>query len=167
MAQLFGLLSTVISSDSVSSAAETTASNGGGMLSRLFGNSAMVIVLYCVVIFAIIWLMSKPEKKKREAQEKQRLQMKPGDPIVLKSGIYGTIVEVTAECFIVEFGTNRGVRVPMMKEAVARIMEPNLTDTPTVEPEPEKKGLFGRKKATPAQEAKEATPTEVTDDTEK
>ena len=166
MDQILALLSTVISSESASAGAEAAAtSEGGGFLSGLFGGSGMIIVVYCIVIFGIIWLMSKPEKKKREAQEKQRQQMKPGDPIVLKSGIYGTIVEVTAECFIVEFGTNRGVRIPVMKEAVARIMEPNLSDTPTPEPVKEKRGLFGRKKTVPT-EAAEATP-QVEDDTEK
>lgn len=144
MNQLVYLLSTVISPESAGAAGDAaTGAAQPGLFATIMSKPGLVIVIYCVVIFGIIWIMSKPEKKKQQQQEKEREGIKPGDPVVLKSGIYGTVTDVTAECFIVEFGTNKGVRIPIMKEAVAAVREPNLTDTPTVAPKKEKKGLFG------------------------
>ena len=162
LSQMVALLSTKIDGSATTT---TTSSSSGGFLSGLFGNSGLVVVLYCVVIFGIVWLMSKPGKKKQQAMEEQRNKIKPGDPVVLKSGIYGTVVEVTAECFIVEFGMNRGVRIPIMKEAISTVREPNLSDTPTPQPVKEKRGLFGRKKVEEPQKEEVPEKQDVTDET--
>ena len=73
----------------------------------------------------------------------------------LNGADYLNVVDVTAECYIVEFGMNRGVRVPVLKSEIAYVKEPNLSNKVEEPVEEEKTGLFGRKK-----KAKEETKAE-------
>ena len=138
---------------SAGAAAETTtqAAAGGGL-------SMSWIFIYIIVIFAAMYFMSiRPQKKRQRQMEEMRTKIKPGDSVLCNTGMYGRVVDVTAECFIVEFGMNKGVRVPVIKSEIAMVKEPNLSNKEEPEPEEEKKGLFGRKKkaAEPAPKAEE------------
>ena len=75
-----------------------------------------------------------------------RENIKIGDPVLLANGMFGKVVDITAECYVIEFGTNRGVRIPVIKQEVYAKKEPNLSNKPEEEPVPEKKPLFGSKK---------------------
>ncbi len=55
-------------------------------------------------------------------------KIKPGDSVLCNTGMYGKVVDVTAECYIVEFGMNKGVRVPVIKSEIALVKEPNLSN---------------------------------------
>lgn len=130
-------------------AAATTANTTAQAAPSLMQNPMMMIVLYCVVIFGALYFFSiKPQKKREKAAEQMRNQIKPGDSVLLNNGMYGRIVDVTAECFIIEFGTNKGIRIPVIKQEIAGVREPNLTNKveEVVEEKPEKKSLFGKKK---------------------
>ena len=135
---------------SAGAAAETTTQAAGGGLSMSW------IFIYIIVIFAAMYFMSiRPQKKRQRQMEEMRTKIKPGDSVLCNTGMYGRVVDVTAECFIVEFGMNKGVRVPVIKSEIAMVKEPNLSNKEEPEPEEEKKGLFGRKKPAPkAEEAK-------------
>ncbi len=139
---LSGTSSVVGSGASTSGAAEGTTQAAGGFLS----NPVMMIVVYCVVIFGALYFFSIRPQKKREAEaEAMRSVIKVGDPVLLNNGMFGTIADVTAECFVVEFGTNKGIRIPVLKQEVALVREPNLSNKevePVVEEKP-KKSLFG------------------------
>lgn len=113
-------------------------SSGGGM------SPIMMIILYCIVIFAVFYIFSiKPQKKKDKEQQDMRNAIKVGDSVLLSTGFYGKVVDVTAECYIIEFGTNKGIRIPVVKQSVYAVKEPNLTNKVEEEPVPEKKSLFG------------------------
>lgn len=112
----------------------------------LMGNPLSVILIYCVVIFGALYFFSiRPQKKREASFEKMRSSIKVGDSVLLANGMYGRVVDVTAECFIVELGINKGIRIPVVKQEVAAIREPNLTNKPieVEEPVKQKKGLFG------------------------
>ncbi len=131
-------------------------SSGGGM------SPIMMIVFYCIVIFAVFYFFSiKPQRKKDKEQQDMRNSIKVGDSVLLSTGFYGKVVDVTAECYIIEFGTNKGIRIPVVKQSVYAVKEPNLTNKVEEEPVPEKKSLFGgfRKK----EKATEEKTTEETD----
>lgn len=134
--------SVVGSGASTSGAAENTAQAAGGF----FSNPVMVVVIYCVVIFGVFYLFSVKPQKKREAEaEAMRSVIKVGDPVLLNNGMFGTVADITAECFVIEFGTNKGIRIPVLKQEVALVREPNLSNKeaqPVVEEKP-KKSLFG------------------------
>lgn len=132
----FSLLSTVVSGAASSSSGSSTAAGG-------FNNPMMLILMYCVVIFGVMYFFSiKPQKKKQAAMEEMRKSIGVDDSVLLANGMYGKIVDVTAECYIIEFGTNRGVRIPVLKQEVYAKREPNLTNKVEEVAVPEKKSLF-------------------------
>ncbi len=143
--------------DAATSAAADSAAGaatGGGL-------SMSWIFIYIIVIFVAMYFMSiRPQKKRQKELEEMRNKIKPGDSVLCNTGMYGKVVDITAECYIVEFGMNKGVRVPVVKSEIALVKEPNLSnkeEEPAVE---EKKGLFGFKKKkaeAPAEEAKTET----------
>ena len=123
-------------------ASGSSTSSSGGFLSGM--NPIVMVVLYCVVILAIFYIFSiKPQRKKDKALQEMRESIKVGDSVLLSTGFYGKVVDVTAECYIIEFGTNKGIRIPVVKQSVYAVKEPNLTNKPEEEPVPEKKPLFG------------------------
>ncbi|HCT65033.1 MAG TPA: preprotein translocase subunit YajC [Lachnospiraceae bacterium] len=142
----FSLLSTVVSGAASSSSSGSTASTTtlGGL------NPVVLIILYCVVIFGVMYVFSvRPQKKKTAAIEEMRKSIAVDDSVLLANGMYGKIVDITAECYIIEFGTNRGVRIPVLKQEVYAKKEPNLTNKVEEVEVPEKKsllGAFGKKK---------------------
>jgi len=141
----FSLLSTVVSGAASSSSGSSSSSTAIGGL-----NPIVLILLYCVVIFGVMYFFSvRPQKKKTAAMEEMRKSISVDDSVLLANGMYGKIVDVTAECYIVEFGTNRGVRIPVLKQEVYAKREPNLTNKVEEIAVPERKSLlsaFGKKK---------------------
>ena len=132
-------------SETAANAAKEVTRNSSGSL--FGGNTAITIVIYCVFIFAIMYFITiRPRKKEEAKMEAERETLKVGDWIVLNNGMYGIIAEICANVFVCEFGTNRAVRVPVLKNQVIKATEPNLSNRILEEPveeEPKKKGLFG------------------------
>ncbi len=149
-------VNTVVST--TEAAAETTTTTSS---SSSFGVSW--ILIYIVVIFAAMYFMSiRPQRKRQKELEQMRNQIKPGDSVLCNTGMYGRVVDVTAECYIIEFGMNKGVRVPVVKSEVAYVREPNLSNKAPEPVEEEKTGLFGRKKK--KEEPKAETTTTTSDE---
>ena len=74
--------------------------------------------------------------------------LKVGDNVVTSSGFFGKIVEIGQDAIVLEFGSNRGVRIPIRKTDIVGIKEPIMTP-PHVkegfdEEKPKKKGFFSR-----------------------
>ncbi|WP_317853971.1 preprotein translocase subunit YajC [Chakrabartyella piscis] len=139
----YNLLSTTITAGS----GTTTSSSSSSLFST--SNPAVLVIGYCVLLFAVMYFFSiRPNKKKEQQLAEQRNAIAVGDSIVTNNGMFGKVVDVTYECFIVEFGMNKGVRVPVLKGEVFAKREPNLSnEAPVVEEAPvKKKGLFSRKK---------------------
>ena len=132
-------------------AAEGTATGGAmemGFLGGLFeGNPMMLILIYFVAFVLIMYFLSiRPNQKKEKQMSEMREAIKVGDSVVTNGGMFGRVVDVTYGCFIIEFGLNKGVRVPVIKSEIYAKSEPNLSNEapPPVEAAPKKKGLFGR-----------------------
>lgn len=115
--------------------------------SGLFGNNpVIVIIVYCVIIFAVMYFFSiRPTRKREKKMQEMRNAITVGDTVLLNSGLFGKVADVTAECFIIEFGTNKGVKIPVLKQEVFGKREPNLSNKEIEQPkeEPKKQGLFG------------------------
>lgn len=126
------------------SAANTAAAAAGGFMS----NPISMVVIYCIVIFGALYFFSiKPQKKREKAAAEMRAALQVGDWVLMNTGMYGTIADITAECYIVEFGTNKSIRIPVLKSEVYAKREPNLSNKveEKVEEQP-KKSFFGKKK---------------------
>ena len=53
--------------------------------------------------------------------------IKIGDDVMTSSGFYGKVVEMNDQVITVEFGTNRGVRIPVKKSEIIGNKAPNVS----------------------------------------
>jgi len=104
----------------------TTGTTGSGGITQ-------ILVLYAA-IFAIFWFfLIRPQKKKQRAVETMQNSISVGDSVLTSGGFYGKVVDKVNDVYMVEFGTNKSVRVPVQKSAIVSIAEPDLTITKEIE----------------------------------
>jgi len=103
-------------------AAAADAPAGLGGLST-FGMLAVWVVIIGVFYFFTIRPQSKRDKKLKEMQS----SIKTGDNVLTTSGFFGKVADVGEDCFVVEFGTNRGIRIPVRKSDIVGIQSPKMT----------------------------------------
>ena len=108
------------------------------------GASSIMMIVWLVVFFVIMYfLMIRPQKKDMMLSE-----IAVGDTVLTTSGFYGTIIDITDDTVIVEFGNNKNCRIPMTKSAISAVEKPE----DATKEEPEKKGpnafsrIFGKAK---------------------
>lgn len=82
-----------------------------------------VMIIYLVLIFAFMYfVLIRPQRKKQKKEEEMRNNIQVGDEIITIGGIYGRIVAVKEDSFIIESGPDRS------KQRIARwAMQQNLT----------------------------------------
>ncbi|WP_305768193.1 preprotein translocase subunit YajC [Candidatus Epulonipiscium viviparus] len=91
------------------------------------GMGVVGMVVYIAFIFGIMWLIVVRPQKKRERQiVEMQAQIKVGQTVLLSSGIYGKVVDIINDLFIIEMGLNKSVRVPVKRDQVAGVETPNL-----------------------------------------
>ncbi|MCL2378199.1 MAG: preprotein translocase subunit YajC [Defluviitaleaceae bacterium] len=94
------------------------------------GSIWLMVGWAAVMVVAMYFLMFRgPRKREKKAKEMQA-SLRSGDNVVVTGGMFGKIVDVGEDCFLVEFGTNRGVRIPILKSDVLGVREPKLTPPP-------------------------------------
>lgn len=142
------LLDTNVMPSGGEAAAQTTQAAAQTGLFGTWGaqNPWMLIIIYCVALVAIMYFLSvRPTQKREKRLAELRNAIQVGDSVITNSGIYGKVVDETYDCWIIEFGMNRGVRIPVSKVEVYGKAEPNLTKNPLpqdVEETEKKKGFF-------------------------
>ncbi len=99
----------------------TPSALGGGT------STIAVVVMYAAIFAAAYFFWIRPQKKKEKEMVKMRDSVKAGDSVVTTSGFYGKVVNVYNDCFLIEFGSNKGVRIPVNKADVVGVREPNMT----------------------------------------
>ena len=93
-----------------------TASGSAG-----FGGMGLMLI-YIVVIFGAMYFFAiRPQKREQKRMQNLLSTMEVGDTVVTSSGFYGTVIAVSEEDCIVEFGNNRNCRIPMRKSAITEI----------------------------------------------
>ena len=111
--------------DAAASAAANQPASGGGAM------SGIIMVLYIVVIFGLMYFIAiKPQKKREKELQDMQNELKVGDWIMTSSGFYGKIMEIYDKNVIVEFGLNKGIRIPVAKSEIYGNTEPNLSNKP-------------------------------------
>ena len=91
------------------------AAQGGGM--------GMIIMM--VAIFAIMYFfMIRPQKKETQKKNAMLSELATGDTVLTTSGFYGTVIDITDDTVIVEFGSNKNCRIPMQKQAIVQVEKP-------------------------------------------
>lgn len=86
------------------------------------GASMMMMLIYIVVIFGAMYFFAiRPQRKEQKRMASLLSTMEVGDTVVTSSGFYGTVIAVSEDDCIVEFGNNRNCRIPMRKSAIVEI----------------------------------------------
>lgn len=114
----------------VTTAAETTAAAPAepAAPTGLFGADIQTMIIIYVVMFgAMYFLWIRPQNKKRKAAMELQSAIKVGDNVLTTSGMYGTITMLGERDCIVEFGTNKGIKIPIRRADIVGVKEPVLT----------------------------------------
>ncbi len=80
-----------------------------------------VIGIYLVILAGLYIFMIRPQRKKQKKIEEMQNELQVGDEVVTTSGFHGKIVNVEEKTFSVEFGTNKGIIVPVSKSEVYKL----------------------------------------------
>ena len=85
------------------------------------GSGMIMMVVYMVIIFGVMYFLAIRPQKKDKRMAALLSTMEVGDTVVTSSGFYGTVIQVSEEDCIVEFGNNRNCRIPMRKSAIVEV----------------------------------------------
>ena len=83
------------------------------------------MILWLVILFAFMYFfMIRPQKKETQKTNAMLSELATGDTVLTTSGFYGTVIDITDDTVIVEFGSNKNCRIPMQKSAIAAVEKP-------------------------------------------
>ena len=109
-------------------------------------SSSFILIIYIVIIVAAMYFfMIRPNKKKQQKEEQMRNSVEVGNEILTIGGIFGKVVAVKEDSFIVESGPERS-KIRIAKWAIQQ----NFSAT-----EAEPKEVIKGKKAKKSEEKKE------------
>ena len=98
-----------------------------GILATGAGGTLPMMLIWAVAIGAMFLLLIRPQKKEQKRMQALIATVEVGDTVLTTSGFYGTVIHVTDEDIIVEFGNNKNCRIPMKKGAIADIEKPETS----------------------------------------
>ena len=86
----------------------------------------LILVVGYVIFFGVLlyFMMIRPQKKEQKRTAAMLAAMEVGDSVLTTSGFYGTIIDITEDTVIVEFGNNKNCRIPMQKSAITQVERP-------------------------------------------
>ena len=90
-------------------------SSGAGM-----GMMGTIIWIAVLLVFIFIFML-RPQKKEQARRNEMMAKKAVGDTVLTSSGFYGTLIDITDDTVIVEFGNNKNCRIPMQRAAIAQI----------------------------------------------
>lgn len=83
------------------------------------------MLLWLVIMFGFMYFfMLRPQKKEAQKKSAMLAELAVGDTVLTTSGFYGTVIDISDDDIIVEFGSNKNCRIPMQKAAVAAVEKP-------------------------------------------
>lgn len=88
------------------------------------------MIAYFIIIIALFYFFAiRPQKKKEKQLRSLQDEIKLGDWVLLDSGIYGKVAGVSDNLFTIEFGTNKGVLIPVLKQRIVAKSEPDFSNS--------------------------------------
>ena len=82
----------------------------------------IIMVVYIVVIIGFIYFfMIRPQRTEQKKKSAMLSNIEVGDSVLTTAGFYGTIIDVSDDTVIVEFGNNKNCRIPMQKNAIVQL----------------------------------------------
>ncbi|MCD7738847.1 MAG: preprotein translocase subunit YajC [Lachnospiraceae bacterium] len=89
------------------------------------GSLIAMVVVYAVIFGAMYLFLFRPQRKEQKRVAAMIAALEIGDYVLTNSGFYGSVIDITEDTVIVEFGNNRNCRIPMQKSAIAQIEKAN------------------------------------------
>ena len=87
--------------------------------------SGFASLLSMVLMFALLYfMMIRPQQKEQKRKDAMLSELATGDTVLTTSGFYGTVIDISDDTVIVEFGSNKNCRIPMQKAAIAAVEKP-------------------------------------------
>ena len=88
--------------------------------------SLIMIVGYMVIIIGVMYFVAiRPHNKDHNKHSQMLSALEVGDIVLTTSGFYGTVIDITDDTVIVEFGNNKNCRIPMQKSAIVESEKPD------------------------------------------
>jgi preprotein translocase subunit YajC len=83
------------------------------------------MVLWIVILIAFMYFfMIRPQKKEQQQKAAMLQTLEIGDTVLTTSGFYGTVIDMSEDTVIIEFGNNKNCRIPMQRAAIAAVEKP-------------------------------------------
>lgn len=83
------------------------------------------MILWLVILFVFMYFfMIRPQQKETKKKNAMLSELAVGDTVLTTSGFYGTVIDISDDTIIVEFGSNKNCRIPMQKTAIAAVEKP-------------------------------------------
>ena len=90
------------------------------------GEAFTTSILPMIFLFAIMYfMMIRPQQKEQKKKDLMLSELAVGDTVLTTSGFYGTIIDISDDTVIVEFGNNKNCRIPMKKAAIVEVEKQN------------------------------------------
>lgn len=93
------------------------------------GIASMVISLVILVAFMYFFMM-RPQQKEQKRKDAMLAALEVGDTVLTTSGFYGTIIDISDDTVIIEFGNNKNCRIPMQRAAISVVEKPEDSAKP-------------------------------------
>lgn len=84
------------------------------------GSNIMGFLPFIAIIFVFYFLLIRPQQKRSKEHQNLLSTLKEGDKVITSSGIYGTIVKVEENAFVIEIADR--VRIKMAKGHISSIV---------------------------------------------
>ena len=83
------------------------------------------MLLWIIVLFGFMYFfLVRPQKKEQKRKEAMLAELAIGDTVLTTSGFYGTVIDVSDDMVIIEFGNNKNCRIPARREAISAVEKP-------------------------------------------
>lgn len=82
------------------------------------GSLATMLLIWGAFLIAMYFFMIRPQNKRKKEIEQQQANLKVGDEVKTTNGMYGKVADIGDNVVIVEFGTNKSVRIPVAKSEI-------------------------------------------------
>ena len=90
------------------------------------GGGLMSFLPFILIMAAMWFLMIAPQRKKQKEHQKMIAALKSGDDVLTNGGIYGTIVSVREDRFVVRIG--EGTKIELAKGFIQAVEKKSDSD---------------------------------------
>ena len=86
--------------------------------------------VYIGIFVAMYFFLIRPQRRREKKMRELQSTIQAGDNVITTGGLFGRVTDVGEDCFIIEFGINRSMRIPVQKSDVLGVRSPKMTPPP-------------------------------------